>query len=45
MSKLDPDEYGPPESAITMEIVENELDGMTVEQVNEDQPWVIYSSC
>ncbi|CAA7405161.1 unnamed protein product [Spirodela intermedia] len=37
LSKLDPDVYGPPESAITREIVENELDGMTVDQAIEEK--------
>uniref|UniRef100_A0A1D1XVX7 Lipoxygenase 6, choloroplastic n=1 Tax=Anthurium amnicola TaxID=1678845 RepID=A0A1D1XVX7_9ARAE len=32
LSKLDPDTYGPPESAITKEIIEHELNGMTVEE-------------
>lgn len=30
---MDPAVYGPPESAITKEILEGELDGMSVEEV------------
>lgn len=33
LSTLDPAIYGPPESAITREILEKELHGTTVEQV------------
>lgn len=37
LSKLDPKVYGPPESAITREIIENELNGMTFEQAIEEK--------
>ncbi|KAK2636726.1 hypothetical protein Ddye_031518 [Dipteronia dyeriana] len=37
VSKLDPDVYGPPESAITKELIEEELHGMTVEQAMEEK--------
>lgn len=33
ISKLDPAVYGPPESAITKELIEQELNGMSVEKV------------
>lgn len=33
LSKLDPAEYGAPESAITREIIQRELKGITVEEV------------
>lgn len=33
VSKLDPEVYGPPESGFTKELIEEELKGMTVEQV------------
>lgn len=33
LSKLDPAVYGPPESAITKELIEEELNGMSVEKV------------
>jgi len=33
MSQLDPAVYGPPESAITKEILEQELHGMSVDEV------------
>ena len=37
MSKLDPQVYGPPESAITKEIVEEEIRGfMTLEEVKQN---------
>lgn len=32
-SKLDPAVYGPPESALTKEVIEKELDGMSIEEV------------
>ncbi|WCJ38711.1 Lipoxygenase 6 chloroplastic [Euphorbia peplus] len=32
VSKLDPAEYGPPESALTKDIIERDLNGMSVEQ-------------
>ncbi|KAL9678067.1 hypothetical protein QQ045_015906 [Rhodiola kirilowii] len=32
VSKLDPEVYGPPESALTKELIEEELRGMTVDQ-------------
>jgi hypothetical protein len=32
-SKLDPTVYGPPESAITKELLEQELGGMSLEKV------------
>ena len=36
-SKLDPDIYGPPESAITNEIIEEEIKGfMTVDKVGRN---------
>lgn len=39
-SKLDPQVYGPPESAITTEIVEQEIKGlMTLEQVIQNRKW------
>ena len=34
MSKLDPKVYGSPESAITRDIIEKELNGMTLEKVH-----------
>ncbi|PON52462.1 Lipoxygenase [Parasponia andersonii] len=37
LSKLDPALYGPPESAITKELIEQELGGMSVEKVIEDK--------
>ncbi|XP_078447587.1 lipoxygenase 6, chloroplastic-like [Wolffia australiana] len=37
LSKLDPEEYGPPESAITREIIEGELSGMTLEKAMEEK--------
>lgn len=33
LSKLDPAVYGPPDSAITRELIEQELGGMSVEEV------------
>lgn len=33
LSKLDPAVYGPPESAITKELIEQEINGMSVEKV------------
>lgn len=33
LSKLDPEVYGNPESAITRELIEEELNGMSVEEV------------
>lgn len=33
ISKLDPAVYGPPESAITKELIEQELNGISVEKV------------
>lgn len=33
LSKLDPAEYGAPESAITREVIQRELKGITVEEV------------
>lgn len=33
LSKLDPKVYGPPESAITKELLEEELNGMSIEEV------------
>ncbi|KAK1294193.1 hypothetical protein QJS10_CPA16g00198 [Acorus calamus] len=36
-SKLDPAIYGPPESAITREVLENQLNGMTIEQAIEEK--------
>ncbi|KAG9139567.1 hypothetical protein Leryth_016333 [Lithospermum erythrorhizon] len=37
VSKLDPAEYGPPESAITKELIELELNGMKFEQALEEK--------
>ncbi|XP_004310200.1 PREDICTED: lipoxygenase 6, chloroplastic [Fragaria vesca subsp. vesca] len=37
LSKLDPAFYGPPESAITKELIEQELNGMSVEKAIEDK--------
>ncbi|KAG9147258.1 hypothetical protein Leryth_017997 [Lithospermum erythrorhizon] len=37
LSKLDPAEYGPPESAITKEVIELELSGMRIEQALEEK--------
>ncbi|GAA0185728.1 oxygenase [Lithospermum erythrorhizon] len=37
LSKLDPAEYGPPESAITKEVIELELSGMRIEQTLEEK--------
>ncbi|XP_071926383.1 lipoxygenase 6, chloroplastic isoform X2 [Coffea arabica] len=37
LSKLDPAVYGPPESAITRELIEQELFGMSVEKALEDK--------
>lgn len=37
LSKLDPAVYGPPESAITRELIEQELFGMSVEKAIEDK--------
>lgn len=34
VSKLDPAVYGPPESAITKELIQQELSGITVEEVS-----------
>jgi len=39
VSKLDPAIYGAPESAITKEILEQELNGMSVDEV------LIFSAC
>ncbi|XP_057542200.1 lipoxygenase 6, chloroplastic-like isoform X2 [Amaranthus tricolor] len=36
-SKLDPAVYGPPKSGITKEVLEGELDGMSVEKAIEDK--------
>ncbi|KAK7246965.1 hypothetical protein RIF29_41838 [Crotalaria pallida] len=36
-SKLDPDVYGPPESAITKELLEKELGGMSLEKAIEEK--------
>ncbi|KAL5552464.1 hypothetical protein UlMin_039865 [Ulmus minor] len=36
LSKLDPEVYGPPESALTKELIEQELHGMSVEQALEE---------
>ncbi|XP_021746681.1 lipoxygenase 6, chloroplastic-like [Chenopodium quinoa] len=36
-SKLDPAVYGPPESKITKEVIEGELDGMSVEEAIENK--------
>ena len=33
LSKLDPAVYGPPESALTKELIEQELNGLSVEEV------------
>lgn len=33
LSKLDPAVYGPPESALTKELIEQELNGLSVEKV------------
>lgn len=33
LSKLDPQVYGPPESAITKDLIEPELNGMKIEEV------------
>lgn len=33
LSKLDPAVYGPPESAITKECLEHELNGLSLEEV------------
>lgn len=33
LSKLDPEVYGPPESAITKELIEQEINEMSVEKV------------
>ncbi|XP_021899735.1 lipoxygenase 6, chloroplastic [Carica papaya] len=37
LSKLDPSVYGPPESAITEELIEQELHGMSVKKAMEDK--------
>lgn len=37
VSKLDPAVYGPPESAITKELIQQELSGITVEEAIEDK--------
>ncbi|KAM7251104.1 hypothetical protein ACFE04_022987 [Oxalis oulophora] len=37
LSKLDPDEYGPPESALTKELIEQELPGMNVDKAIEEK--------
>ncbi|XP_059657730.1 lipoxygenase 6, chloroplastic-like [Cornus florida] len=37
LSKLDPTIYGPPESAITKELIEEELNGMSVEEAIENK--------
>ncbi|XP_044489221.1 lipoxygenase 6, chloroplastic [Mangifera indica] len=37
LSKLDPAVYGPPESAITKELIEEELNGMSVEKAIEEK--------
>ncbi|CAL8993828.1 unnamed protein product [Prunus brigantina] len=37
ISKLDPAVYGPPESAITKELIEQELNGISVEKAIEDK--------
>ncbi|KAJ6911396.1 lipoxygenase 6 [Populus alba x Populus x berolinensis] len=37
LSKLDPAVYGPPESAITEELIEHELHGMSVEKAIEEK--------
>lgn len=34
VSKLDPAVYGPPESAITKDLIQQELSGITVEEVS-----------
>ncbi|KAF2286521.1 hypothetical protein GH714_017502 [Hevea brasiliensis] len=36
LSKLDPAVYGPPESALTKELIEHELNGMSVEKAIEE---------
>ncbi|XP_011041545.1 PREDICTED: lipoxygenase 6, chloroplastic-like [Populus euphratica] len=36
LSKLDPAVYGPPESALTKKLIEQELDGMSVEKATEE---------
>nr|DAD30625.1 TPA_asm: hypothetical protein HUJ06_009476 [Nelumbo nucifera] len=36
LSKLDPAVYGPPESAITKELIEQELNGMSIEEAIEN---------
>ncbi|GMN49173.1 hypothetical protein TIFTF001_018336 [Ficus carica] len=37
LSKLDPAVYGPPESAITKELIEQEINGMSVEKAIEEK--------
>ncbi|KAL3835670.1 hypothetical protein ACJIZ3_010406 [Penstemon smallii] len=37
LSKLDPEIYGPPESAITKEIIQRELNGISVEEAIKDK--------
>lgn len=37
VSKLDPDVYGPPDSAITRDLIEQELNGMSVEEAIQDK--------
>jgi lipoxygenase len=37
LSKLDPKQYGPPESAITKEVLEAELNGMSIEEAIENK--------
>lgn len=37
LSKLDPAVYGPPESALTKELIEQELNGLSVEEAIEDK--------
>ncbi|XP_075086986.1 lipoxygenase 6, chloroplastic isoform X1 [Nicotiana tabacum] len=37
VSKLDPAVYGPPDSAITRDLIEQELNGLTVEEAIEDK--------
>ncbi|KAM1002765.1 hypothetical protein ACFX2I_003178 [Malus domestica] len=37
LSKLDPAVYGPPESAITKELLEQEINGMSVDKAIEEK--------
>lgn len=42
LSKLDPAVYGPPESALTKELIEQELNGLSVEKVSISACIMIY---